>query len=76
MHTTVHSSFNTLGLSEAILHDIVKMGFTEPTPSDLAHHGIKLEKDCLACHVKGGERPMKERHPRRQDCLRCHRSGI
>ncbi|TSA03467.1 MAG: hypothetical protein D4R81_03335 [Nitrospiraceae bacterium] len=47
-----------------------------PTPNDLAHHGIKLEKDCLACHVKGGERPLKERHPKRQDCFRCHRSGI
>lgn len=47
-----------------------------PTPNDLAHHGIKLEKDCLSCHVKGGERPMKERHPRRQDCFRCHRQGV
>jgi len=47
-----------------------------PTPSDLAHHGIKLENACLACHVKGGERPMQERHPKRQDCFRCHRSGI
>ena len=49
---------------------------TPPTPNDLAHHGIKLEKSCLACHVKGGERPMKERHPKRQDCFRCHRSGV
>jgi hypothetical protein len=47
-----------------------------PVPGDLAHHGIKLEKDCLACHVQGGERPMTPRHPKRQDCLRCHRLGI
>ena len=47
-----------------------------PVPNDLAHHGIKLEKDCLACHVKGGERPLKERHPKRQDCFRCHRLGV
>jgi hypothetical protein len=47
-----------------------------PVPNDLAHHSIKLEKSCLACHVKGGERPMKERHPKRQDCFRCHRSGV
>jgi len=47
-----------------------------PVPNDLAHYGIKLEKDCLACHVKGGERPLKERHPKRQDCLRCHQVEI
>jgi hypothetical protein len=47
-----------------------------PVPNDLTHHGIKLEKDCLACHVKGGERPFKERHPKRQDCFRCHRVEI
>jgi len=46
-----------------------------PVPGDLAHHGIKLEKDCLACHVQGGERPMQLRHPKRQDCFRCHRVG-
>ncbi len=32
MQTTVHSSFNNLGLSEAILRDIARTGFTEPTP--------------------------------------------
>ena len=32
MQTTVHSSFNNLGLSEAILRDIARAGFTEPTP--------------------------------------------
>ena len=47
-----------------------------PAPNDLAHRGIKLEKDCLACHVQGGERPLKERHPKRPDCFKCHRLGI
>ncbi len=47
-----------------------------PVPNDLAHYGIKLEKDCLACHVQGGERPLKARHPKRQDCFRCHRLGV
>ncbi len=32
MQTTVHSSFSNLGLSEAILRDIARAGFTEPTP--------------------------------------------
>ncbi len=32
MQTTVQSSFNNLGLSEAILRDIARAGFTEPTP--------------------------------------------
>ena len=47
-----------------------------PVPADLAHHGIKLEKDCVACHVQGGQRPLLARHPKRQDCFRCHRVGI
>ncbi|HEY3198608.1 MAG TPA: hypothetical protein VGJ57_11390 [Nitrospirales bacterium] len=45
-----------------------------PVPGDLAHRGIKLERDCLACHVPSGVRPLSVRHPKRQDCLRCHRS--
>ena len=32
MQTIVHCSFNNLGLSEAILRDIARAGFTEPTP--------------------------------------------
>jgi hypothetical protein len=47
-----------------------------PVPPDSKHQGLKLEKDCLACHVKGGERPLKDRHPKRQDCFRCHRLGV
>jgi ATP-dependent RNA helicase RhlE len=32
VQTTVQSSFNNLGLSEAILRDIARVGFSEPTP--------------------------------------------
>ena len=32
MQTTVHCSFQRLGLSEALLHDLNKAGFQEPTP--------------------------------------------
>ena len=78
MHTTVHSSFNTLGLSEAILHDIVKMGFTEPTPIQAQAIPPGLAgRDVLGCAQTGTGKtaafviPMVERlaagpkgHPR------------
>jgi hypothetical protein len=41
-------------------------------PADAAHQMIKVEKECLQCHVPAGTKPLPERHPRRQDCLRCH----
>ncbi|MEK7221941.1 MAG: DEAD/DEAH box helicase, partial [Nitrospirota bacterium] len=78
MHTTVHSSFNNLGLSEAILRDIVKMGFTEPTPiqAQAIPPGI-AGRDVLGCAQTGTGKtaafviPMVERlaagpkgHPR------------
>ena len=46
-----------------------------PVPPDSKHRALKMEKDCLACHVKGGESPLRDKHPKRQDCLRCHRLG-
>lgn len=47
-----------------------------PVPPDSAHRGLKLEKDCLACHVQGGKYPLPTRHPKRQDCFRCHRQEV
>ena len=44
-------------------------------PADAAHQAIKVEQACLQCHVPTGSRPMPERHPRRQDCFRCHARG-
>jgi hypothetical protein len=44
-----------------------------PVPVDLIHRGIKLERNCLACHTQSGARPLTTRHPKRQDCFRCHR---
>ena len=51
-----------------------------PTPKDRnpmipgtpGHRAATVEKDCLACHRAGGEKPLPERHPKRQDCFRCH----
>ena len=44
-------------------------------PADAAHQAIKAEQECLQCHVPTGSQPMPERHPRRQDCFRCHARG-
>ena len=44
-------------------------------PADALHQPIKVEQACLQCHVPTGSRPMPERHPRRQDCFRCHARG-
>jgi len=44
-----------------------------PVPGDFAHQQVKSEKQCVACHLPSGVRPLSARHPKRQDCLRCHR---
>jgi hypothetical protein len=44
-----------------------------PVPGDFAHRQVRSGKECMACHVPGGARPLASRHPKRQDCLRCHR---
>lgn len=44
-------------------------------PADANHQTSKAEKDCLQCHVPAGSTPLPERHPRRQDCFRCHARG-
>lgn len=43
-------------------------------PATMAHKGL-LEKDCVRCHAAGQGRPLPERHPRRQDCFRCHKGS-
>jgi len=54
VQTTVQSSFNNLGLSEAILRDIAKAGFTEPTPiqSQAIPPGL-AGRDVLGCAQTG-----------------------
>ena len=44
-------------------------------PADAVHQPIAVEKDCLHCHVPAGSTPLPARHPRRQDCFRCHARG-
>jgi hypothetical protein len=40
-------------------------------PRDMAHRQIS-EKQCIACHIPSGVYPLPARHPKRQDCFRCH----
>lgn len=44
-----------------------------PIPGDPDHRTIASDTDCLRCHVIGQSRPLSDRHPKRQDCARCHR---
>ena len=44
-------------------------------PADAVHQPIKVEKECVQCHIPAGSKPLPERHPRRQDCFRCHARG-
>jgi hypothetical protein len=51
-----------------------------PTPKDRnpiipatpEHRSVALEQGCIQCHQAGGEKPVPQRHPKRQDCFRCH----
>ena len=54
MHTTVTNSFHSLGLSDAILRDLTKAGFTEPTPIQMgAIPPALLGRDVLGCAQTG-----------------------
>ncbi|MGQ0810233.1 MAG: hypothetical protein ACT4OO_03295 [Nitrospiraceae bacterium] len=44
-------------------------------PTNADHQGVASEKDCVTCHTKNGVQPLPGRHPKRQDCFRCHRGG-
>lgn len=54
-----------------------------PTPKDRNpvipgtsdHRDVMVEKGCVQCHQADGVKPVPERHPKRQDCFRCHARG-
>ncbi len=54
MYTTAHTSFHALGLSEALLQNLTKAGFTEPTPiqAQAIPHAI-AGRDVLGCAQTG-----------------------
>ncbi|MBM4124095.1 MAG: hypothetical protein FJ246_03930 [Nitrospira sp.] len=44
-----------------------------PIPGSPEHRAVSSEKMCSTCHAVGQSRPLTERHPKRQDCFRCHK---
>jgi len=44
-------------------------------PTDPEHQAVTVENTCLNCHAPMESRPLPDRHPRRQDCFRCHARG-
>lgn len=44
-------------------------------PADQDHRTVTSEKICSTCHAAGQSKPLGERHPKRQDCFRCHRQA-
>jgi ATP-dependent RNA helicase RhlE len=54
VQTTVHISFQSLGLSDAILRDLAKAGFTEPTPIQAGAIPPALQgRDVIGCAQTG-----------------------
>jgi uncharacterized paraquat-inducible protein A len=45
-------------------------------PMNADHQAIQIEKECLQCHVPAGSKPLPDRHPKRQDCFRCHARNV
>ncbi len=41
-------------------------------PRNAEHQAMTNEKDCIACHQPNAAKPLPVRHPKRQDCFRCH----
>ncbi|HEU4685129.1 MAG TPA: DEAD/DEAH box helicase [Nitrospira sp.] len=54
MHTTVHTSFHALGLSEVLLRSLSKAGFVHPTPiqAEAIPHALR-GRDVLGCAQTG-----------------------
>ena len=46
-----------------------------PVPANATHLEIRAEQACVSCHAPAGSKPLPERHPKRQDCFRCHARG-
>jgi len=44
-----------------------------PIPADADHRALVSDTGCVRCHAVGQRRPLPDRHPKRQDCARCHR---
>ena len=45
-------------------------------PKNVEHQALLNEKDCVQCHRADGVKPVPARHPKRQDCFRCHAKKV
>ncbi len=41
-------------------------------PATADHRAVTEERGCVVCHRAGGAKSVPDRHPKRQDCFRCH----
>jgi len=73
------SDYIAIGLALAVIIVLMLLPSPKdnnpPAPPDSKHRALKIEKDCVVCHAPQGERPLSAKHPKRQDCFRCHRMG-
>jgi hypothetical protein len=44
-----------------------------PVPSDDVHRAISDNTVCMECHGPDKEHPLKEDHPPKFECLKCHK---
>jgi hypothetical protein len=44
-------------------------------PVNEGHRRLIAETQCSHCHAVRGSRPLADRHPKRQDCFKCHRQA-
>jgi hypothetical protein len=43
-------------------------------PSDETHRGISATAACMECHGPGKKNAMKQTHPPKFDCPKCHKT--
>lgn len=41
-------------------------------PEDVFHRGVTNNAACTTCRTPGRQAPLKESHPPKEECLRCH----
>jgi hypothetical protein len=45
-------------------------------PQDSLHSGINDVTGCTECHAEEKKHPLKESHPPKYECFKCHKRGI
>lgn len=44
-----------------------------PLPGDAVHADLTKNSSCTNCHGEGGESPLSDKHPPKEQCLTCHK---